>query len=56
MQKAAEGLTGDAGVNWLLLPGQAIVSGSGSGGGCGGAAGRSSMGTIMFPCQGGFYV
>ena len=43
MQKAAEGLTGDPGVNWLLLPRKAFMSGG-------------SLGTSMFKCERGFSI
>ena len=43
MQKAAEGLTGDPGVNWLLLPRKAFMSGK-------------SLGTSMFKCERGFNI
>ena len=41
MQKAAEGLTGDPAVNWLLLPRKAFMSGK-------------ALGTSMFKCERGF--
>lgn len=43
MQKAAEGLTGDPGVNWLLLPRKTFMSGS-------------SLGTSMFKSERGFSI
>ena len=43
MQKAAEGLTGDPGINWLLLPRKAFMSGG-------------SLGTSMFKCERGFSI
>lgn len=43
MQKAAEGLTGDPAVNWLLLPRKAFMSGK-------------SLGTSMFKSERGFNI